>query len=179
LGCADGTRPRKGILGRVPSAADATLQTVPFHVRITLVERSWTDELALDLTREQLEQRFLTPRREGRPITLNGRTFSWEAIERVRINETAETSTQLLPAIRAERAALPGIVLGIPDEWYVTDQGRDVTDDLITEPVGAAAPPTAAPSDGVFFEPPAGTVGCVTGRVGVGRGRRVRASRGR
>jgi hypothetical protein len=81
---------------------------VPFHVRITLVERSWTDELALDLTREQLEQRFLAPRREGRPITLNGRTFSWEAIERVRINETAETSTQLLPAIPRGARGTPG-----------------------------------------------------------------------
>jgi predicted nucleotide-binding protein len=143
---------QKGHSGTCPVRGGCDAAAVPLHIRITLVERSWTDELALDLTREQLEQRFLAPRREGRPITLNGRTFSWEAIERIHINETAETSTELLPAIRAERAALPGIVLGIPDEWYVTDRGQDVTDALITEPVGAAAPPTAAVlGDGILF----------------------------
>jgi predicted nucleotide-binding protein len=107
------------------------------------------DELALDLTSEQLERRFLTPRREGRSVTLGGQTLGWDEIERIRINETTQTSAQLLPIIQAERAARRGVVVGISDEWYVTDRGEDVTDDLITEPIGSqAAAASAASSPG-------------------------------
>jgi predicted nucleotide-binding protein len=111
---------------------------VPFHVRITLVPeiRSWTDELALDLTREEVERRFLASRREERPVVVRGRTLSWDQIERIRINETEQTSIELLPIIRSRREAEP-FAAAIPDEWYVTEEGRDVTDELITEPVAS------------------------------------------
>lgn len=71
----------------------------------------------------------------GQQVSLNGRTLGWEEIFRIRINETEEESAQLLPSIRAERAASSVATL-IPDEWYVTKQGRDVTDKFITGPPG-------------------------------------------
>ncbi|MBV9803333.1 MAG: nucleotide-binding protein [Solirubrobacterales bacterium] len=122
-----------------------------YHVRITLVDRrrSLNDELALDLSCEQLEQRFLAPRREGRAITMQGRTLGWDEIDRIHINQTEPSSAQLLPTIRAERRASPVIALGISDEWEVTNRGQDVTDKLITEPVGAEAPPPT--SEATFF----------------------------
>ena len=120
---------------------------MPYHVRITPSSRSRFsgDELALDLTRDQLERRFLEPRRTGQQVSLNGRTLGWEEIDRVRINETEEESAQLLPSIRAERAASSVATL-IPDEWYVTKQGRDVTDEFITAPPGGEATQPATAS---------------------------------
>lgn len=121
-----------------------------YHVRLTpLAHRRLTgDELALDLSREQLEQRFLILRREGRPVTLGGRSYSWEEIDRLRINETEDSSAQLLPQIKAERAG-GSARAAIPDKWYVTTKGRDVTDELITEPPGSAT--LAAPSGPSLF----------------------------
>jgi hypothetical protein len=111
---------------------------MPFHIRITPVgpSRLSGDELALDLTRDQLEGRFLALRRDGRPITIKGRTLSWDEIDRIRINETDEKSADLLPSIRAQQAA-SSVVTSIPAEWYVTTRGPDVTDEFITGPPGA------------------------------------------
>jgi predicted nucleotide-binding protein len=108
---------------------------MPYHVRITPRSDRSEDEVKLDLTKEQLEERFLRPYREGRPITIGGKTIAPDDIERIHINYTDENSEQLLPTIRAERAR-SGIIAMISDEWYVTDRGRDVTDDLITGPPG-------------------------------------------
>lgn len=125
----------------------ATIPWVPYHVRITPSGHSRLsgDELALDLTHDQLEGRFLEPRRTGQPLSLNGRTLRWEEIDRVRINETEEESAQLLPMIRTERAT-GSVATLIPDEWYVTKQGRDVTDEFITAPPGGEVTQPATPS---------------------------------
>jgi predicted nucleotide-binding protein len=125
---------------------------VYYHVRITprTRRRSGDDELALDLTAEQVEQRFLDPYRRGLPITTGGRTFALSDIERIRVNRTAESSEQLLPHIRAEQQAASansGIaVLGGPSyRWYVTTKGENVTDELITGPPGSATTGTQDP----------------------------------
>jgi len=55
-------------------------------------------------------------------------------VERIRINETELPSGNLLPKIRAERAKSTVKVLGISDEWHVTEEGVDVTREFITAP---------------------------------------------
>jgi predicted nucleotide-binding protein len=119
---------------------------VYYHVRITprARRRSSEDELALDLTEEELKERFLEPYRRGLPITTGGRTFALGDIERIHLNRTKESSEQLIPRIRAEQqtaAANSGVVvLGGPSyRWYVTTKGEDVTDGLIKGPPGSAA----------------------------------------
>lgn len=108
-----------------------------YHVRLT-TRTTFDDELALDLSREELERRFLEPRRQGKSVTLRGKTFEWDEIERLRINQTERSAEQLLPEIQAEQAA-SSVIVAIPDEWYVTEKGRDVTDELVTAPVGTEA----------------------------------------
>ena len=115
-----------------------------YHVRITprSRRRSGDDELALDLTEDQLEERFLDPYRRGLPITTGGRTFALSDIERIHINRTEQSSAELIPRIRAEqqaRTASSGVVvLGGPGySWYVTTEGENVTDQLITGPPGS------------------------------------------
>ncbi len=56
-------------------------------------------------------------------------------LERIRINETQDTSAYYLPIIRA-RNSLSGILTTTSDEWYVTEEGRDVTDEYILGPPG-------------------------------------------
>lgn len=109
---------------------------MPYHVRITPRSNRSHDEVRLDLTREQLEERFLVPYREGRPVVIGGRTIPPTDIERIRITQTEEGSEQLLPIVREERRSSSVITL-ISDEWYVADRGTDVTDELITGPPGA------------------------------------------
>ena len=120
-----------------------------FHVRLTPTgqKKLSGDELALDLSQEQLEERFLAPRREGRPVTVRGRTYEWDDIERIAVNETEESSQELLRGIQAERRGSKTRA-AVPDEWYLAKRGRDVTDELITGPPGSAL---ATPAEGPYL----------------------------
>jgi len=109
---------------------------MPYHVRITLRSDRSRDEVKLDLTEEQLRERFLRPYRAGDPIVISGRTIHCDDIERIRVSYTEENSEQLIPIIRAERKKQSHAAVGISDEWYVTKRGIDVTDDFITGPPG-------------------------------------------
>jgi predicted nucleotide-binding protein len=115
---------------------------MPFHVRITTRSSKSDDELALDLSREQLEDRFLKPYRRGFPIVTGGKTIPLDDIERLRINYTEEPSSELIPRIqarlKAQRDRSGVLVFGGPGpSWYVTTEGTNVTDDLITGPPGS------------------------------------------
>jgi len=129
---------------------------VPYHVRITTRSQPSHDELALDLTKAELKRRFLDPYNQGRPIVTGGRIIPPHDIQRIRINLTKESSKTLLPWIRGQR--LSSLVrTPIPDEWYVTEEGQDVTDDFVTGPPGtpapspgSTAPPTTADPRTVF-----------------------------
>lgn len=117
---------------------------MPYHVRITLNAQRGHDEVRLDLTDEELERRVLGPYREGRPITLKGRTFPLDEIKRLRINFTEESSEQLRPLVEAEseqrRQASNVVLVGGPStDWYIAARGRDVTDELVTDAPGALA----------------------------------------
>lgn len=115
---------------------------MPYHVRITQKSHREHDEVKLDLGKDQLEARFLTPYLEGRPVVIGGKTIPTEDIERIRINYSDETSEELLPIVRREeeerRRSSKFVVIGGPsDEWLVADRGKDVTDEIITGPPGS------------------------------------------
>jgi predicted nucleotide-binding protein len=109
---------------------------VPYHVRVTPKSDRSREEVRLDLSRLELDDRFLHPYEEGRPIVIGGRTIPPDDIERIRISYTEETSSELLPRIQAERAASDVISL-LSDDWYIAASGEDVTDTLITGPPGS------------------------------------------
>lgn len=106
-----------------------------YHVRITAKSNIGNDELKLDLSKEQLTERFLIPYENGTVITVNGKSIEPNDIERIKINKTNDNSSRLLPQIRAERNA-NGVMVPISDEWFVTDKGADITDELISGPPG-------------------------------------------
>jgi hypothetical protein len=108
-------------------------------VRISAKSDPSHDEVRLDLTKEELEQRFLGPYREGRPVVISGKTIQPNDLERIRVSYTKQTSEELLPAIKAEREADSVVAVSISDEWYVAYRGKDVTDELIVTPSGLAS----------------------------------------
>lgn len=109
---------------------------MPYHVRVSTKSNPSWDEVRLDLTAEELEERFLLPYRQGRPIVIGGRTIPLSDLAKLRINESDETSTALLPIVQAERrASMVGTM--VPDEWHIADKGNEVTDQLITAPPGS------------------------------------------
>ncbi len=102
-----------------------------YHVRITLKSDRISDEVKLDLTKDTLIKRFIEPYESGYPIITSGKTIDVLDIERLKINRTNSPSKTLIPIIRDRRKASKSLVLGISNEWYVTGEGEDVTDDFI------------------------------------------------
>lgn len=125
---------------------------MPYHVRISTRSDPSRDEVRLDLTHQELEDRFLRPYREGRPIVIGGRTVQSADIDRLLVSFTAESSVELLPLVRQERRRSP-VRTSRSDDWYIADKGRDVTDDEITAPPGPVLAP--APVSGATDAVPA------------------------
>jgi predicted nucleotide-binding protein len=114
---------------------------LPFHVRITRRSNKSHDEVKLDLSGEDLEERFLAPYRDGRSIVIGGMTIPPDDIDRIRVTETDQPSDQILPIVRRERQNSGVLVLGISDEWRVAKYGKDITDQLIQGPPGSGVTP--------------------------------------
>lgn len=110
-----------------------------FHVRISVAGETY-DEVKLDLPFEQLEQQFLAPYREGRPITVNGRAIDPQSLERIRISKSEHSARDFIPRIKADDAASPVAVFGGPSyDARAAARAEDVTDELVTGPPGSSA----------------------------------------
>lgn len=116
-----------------------------YHVRIVLdssdASKPRHPETKLDLAREELEQRFLAPYRKGKPITINGKTMSWDNIERIYISETEQSSELIRPIVESEHkreqeSPTMGLFLNSVS-WDIAAKGETVTDKFITEPPGS------------------------------------------
>ncbi len=106
-----------------------------FHVRISVAGET-SDETKLDLTEEQLEQQFLAPYREGRPITVNGRVIELENLERIRIS-SPRSAREFIPQLQAEDQASSVVVFGGPSySWRAAGRAQEVTDQFIGGPPG-------------------------------------------
>lgn len=106
-----------------------------YHVRITLKSKKGFDELKLDLNKSELADRFIVPYEFGNTIMMNGKSINPSDIERFHINRTKESSPELIPKIRAKRAG-SNIIVPISTEWYVTEEGEDLTDKFVLGPPG-------------------------------------------
>ena len=109
-----------------------------YHVRVTPRSRRSHTEVRLDLTLEELEQRFLNPYRQGKPIVIAGKTIPANDVERIRINITDETSETLRSIVEQERRS-SNVFTSIPTSWHIADKGTDVTDELVIGPPGVGS----------------------------------------
>jgi predicted nucleotide-binding protein len=119
-----------------------------WHVIISTEKNSRKgDTVVLDKSREWVEDRVLEPRRRGESISLSGRTFKWDDIERVRITVSSKSSDALIEEVRAKDRASSIAVLGGPSyQWRAAVRAEDVTDELISAPPGASNETGAATS---------------------------------
>lgn len=82
------------------------------------------------MSEEKLRNQFIASYENGENIIVNGKTISSDDIERIKINKTEVSSAKLIPIIRAKMTKKAAATL-LPNEWYVTKEGEDVTDDFI------------------------------------------------
>lgn len=100
-----------------------------YHVEITQKSSRVTNELKLDLSEEKLRSQFIIPYENNDNIVVNGKMIPPDDIDRIKINKTELSSSELIPIIRAKRPKFGAPQ--ISNEWLVTKEGEDVTDDLI------------------------------------------------
>jgi len=109
-----------------------------YHVRITRRSDRGSDCVELDLSERNLLQSIVEPYKDGKKFLCGGILVDPFDIEAIQINKTSQPSSAYLPAIRARNAASSVLVIGIPDEWYVTEEGEVVTREFISTAPGAA-----------------------------------------
>lgn len=108
-----------------------------YHVRITQKSDRKHDEVKLDLSDNELHAQFIERYVKGEPIIIQGKTILTEDIERIRISQTEEDSSKILPRVKYEVQQSNVFVIGGPSyEWLVADKGKDITDELIKGPAG-------------------------------------------
>ena len=112
-----------------------------YHVRITPKSDTSQIEVKLDLTLEELTERFVVPYRMGRPIVINGRTISSNEINRIQVSKTQQGSKHLAKIVTEERRrhVANGILdlAGPSDAQRIANKGEDVTDEFILGPPGS------------------------------------------
>jgi predicted nucleotide-binding protein len=111
---------------------------MPYHVRLWVKGQSGSPELKLDLDEATLERQFVRPYREGRSITVNGRTVEPDQIHRVRISHSDVPSKELIAALREDDISP---LLGISRPSFrqrAAGKAQDVTDEFIQGPPGTS-----------------------------------------
>ncbi len=138
----------------------------PFHVRFW-ESGNGVPEVKVNLDEDALERQFLAPYREGRPITVNGRTTPVERIARIKISYSDGDIAEIAKAIRQKDAQRPVVRIGPQPtlESRAAASARDVTDEYINGPPGK---PTASGGPAPSVAVPPGldrrSVFVVTGR---------------
>lgn len=97
-----------------------------FHVWITLRSHQWPGVGKLDLSREELDEKVVKPYRERASINISGRRMTPDEIEQIQIRTTEESADQIRP-----RALANMRVLGVPVEFEIFSEGKDVTDEIL------------------------------------------------
>ena len=112
-----------------------------YHIRITPKSDTSQVDVKLDLTKEELMERFVVPYREGLPIFIDGTIIPVEEIERILISKTAQDSQHVGKIVSEERKRR--IASGILDlsgpstAQRIANKGEDVTDEFIWGPPGS------------------------------------------
>lgn len=112
-----------------------------YHVEIWQKDPKARVEVSLDLTREELESRFLVPYRTGLSITLNGKTVPIDSLDRIKISMSEENAEQLRETLERRRTRTDYPNHSPVGDYSIAREGRDVTDEYITGPPGSMSTP--------------------------------------
>ena len=124
-----------------------------FHVQIVLKADPARDEWAVDLSRDELNKRFVEPYETGKPIGIDGSWISPEDIDRIRIRRSEDDSAALGRRHSAEQGH--GIISIQPRPLRgIQAYGNDITADIITMPPGTANGPAPVLEAAIAAPPP-------------------------
>ena len=109
-----------------------------YHVFLTINSRRERHEKNLDLTVEQLEERYLKPYREGGSIITKGRTIDVKDVERMQIKTTMRKAESMAPSVEREYGIdIKGNILSnFLISLYIKERAQDVSDKYIIGPPG-------------------------------------------
>jgi hypothetical protein len=79
-----------------------------YHVRVTQKSNRSYDETKLDLSEEQLRERFIDPYERGEPIVINGKTIPVDDLDRIRITSSEQDSRPLIAQAKRPCLSSPG-----------------------------------------------------------------------
>lgn len=103
-----------------------------YHIRISQKSIKSRGEVKLDIDEEQLKKRYIEPYDNGQPIIINGKTILSDDIDRVKISQSTEPSSNLIRQIRADDSNSSVLIIGGPsDAWRAAGKANDVTDEFI------------------------------------------------
>jgi predicted nucleotide-binding protein len=109
-----------------------------YHIRISQKSSKSHGEVKLDLSEEQLCQRYIQPYETGLPIIINGKTIPIEDIDRISVSGSDEPSSTLIENIKWEDRNSPVVIIGGSSyAWQAAERATDVTDDFITGAPGS------------------------------------------
>ena len=111
-----------------------------YHIRITPKSNPSQTEVELDISLEELEERFVQRYKRGEPIVIAGRTICSEDIERIQVNESEENSIYLNHALLQQQRRRHVLIAvdqhGRLPSRILANRGHDVTAKYITGPPG-------------------------------------------
>ena len=122
-----------------------------YHVRISSKSNPSRTEVELDLSLEELTERFVDPYSRGQPIVIAGRAICSDDMERITVNESEGDATHLNKALLKQRQHFLVALdhKGRLPSRTLAARGEDVTARFITGPPGhttkVASPPTLEP----------------------------------
>jgi predicted nucleotide-binding protein len=124
---------------------------MPYHIQIMAKNQPGLFEGELDLSKEQVEERFAKPYLQGSPIFIAGATIEAKDISTIRIFQTDESSKEIAPRHEREQEqarekhsrSAEFVFPFVPSslEWSIHRYGRNVTNVFITGPMGSKAAP--------------------------------------
>jgi predicted nucleotide-binding protein len=119
-----------------------------WHVRIEVegANPKGPDRLVVvDKDRAWVEDRILSPRRQGSPITVLGRQLEWSDITAVRVSHSPQSATDIANMLKREDERSSMMAVGRPSyNWRAAIRAEDATDELIDSPVGTPSSASSA-----------------------------------
>ena len=108
-----------------------------YHIRISQKSVKLRGETKVDLTEEQLKDRYVKFYENGMPLFINGKTIPIDDIERIEISRSDLPSKDIITQIKAKDSQSNVVIIGGASyEWRVARRSEDVTEEYITGPPG-------------------------------------------
>ena len=109
------------------------------YYHIKLLYSTGSGELKINLSEEELIERFIEPYLTGDTIVINGTTVDPTSLERIQITKSEETLTKIIDRIKYQDSQNRSIYsfLNPSPEWRAADMVTDITDKFINKPPGS------------------------------------------